>query len=74
MQTNLQEAINNPLQVFGSPESVLRDDSLTKDQKRQVLESWEADAIRLQDSEAEGFAGGERSQLDAVMDALESLK
>lgn len=73
MQSNLDEALRNPQQVFGRPTAVLEDDSFSTDQKRQILESWEADAIRLQDSEAEGFAGGETAHLDDVKSALDKL-
>jgi hypothetical protein len=73
MQSNFHEALRNPRQVYGRPDAVLEDNSLSSDQKRQILKSWEADAIRLQDSEAEGFAGGERGHLDEVKRALDSL-
>ena len=67
------EALKNPKSVFPSPAAVLEENSLSKDQKREILKSWETDAIRLQASEDEGFSGGERSELDKVEKALESL-
>lgn len=58
---------------YASPREVLRDASLEAGQKREILQSWKAESIHLQESTAEGFGGGERSHLDAVCQALSEL-
>ena len=74
MATDFHAAVRNPRQVYASPDAVLRDDSLTDEQKRDVLVSWENEAIHMQDSVAEGFQGGESSHLDQVKQALDTLE
>lgn len=73
MPFDFQNAIADPSLHFSTPETVLTHPDFSTDQKREILKSWERDAIRLQESEAEGFMGGERSQLDAIERALESI-
>lgn len=70
---DIQKALRNPSQTYPEPEAVLNDDALTLEQKKQVLQQWEQEAIRLQGSEDEGMTGGETSQLDRVKNALDSL-
>lgn len=74
MKKDIHEALRNPSQVYRQPSAVLQDDSLSREQKIQVLESWKQEAVRLQSSEAEGMVGGERSHLDQVTEAIDSLK
>ena len=73
MTNDFQKALSDPKKHFGTPSTVLEDTSLSTEQKRQILERWETDAIHLQDSETEGFGGGERSQLDEIEKALKAL-
>ncbi|HKJ90202.1 MAG TPA: hypothetical protein VJ960_03655 [Oceanipulchritudo sp.] len=73
MAIDYSTALRDPALVFAHPWDVLNEASLTKDQKQAILESWESDAIHLQESEAEGFSGGEGSRLDAVVSALKKL-
>ncbi|MDQ8201507.1 hypothetical protein [Pelagicoccus sp. SDUM812003] len=74
MQTKYEKAVGNPGQVYGRPEDVLSDEELSAEQKREVLKEWEAEAIHLQESAAEGFGGGERSRLDEIEAALSKLE
>lgn len=74
MKLSFQEALDHPESAFSSPQAVIEDSSLSLQQKRELLERWEVDAIRLQESESEGFGGGERSRLDAVKRALDTLR
>ncbi|MFO7724750.1 MAG: hypothetical protein R6V45_04290 [Oceanipulchritudo sp.] len=73
MAIDINKALRDPALAFSHPDDVLLDSSLSREQKHEILKSWERDAIRLQESEAEGFSGGERSRLDAVVSALEKL-
>ena len=73
IQPTFKDALENPSLAFPSPEAVIDNTSFSNAQKREILESWEAEAIHLQESESEGFGGGERSQLDDVKRALDAL-
>jgi len=57
-----------------SLEEILAKPDLTVDEKIARLETLEAEAIHMQESDAEGFGGGERSHLDDIKRALDKLK
>jgi len=56
------------------PQEILNDPDLGLDEKIARLEAMEAEAIHMQESDAEGFGGGERSHLDDIKEALDQLK
>lgn len=72
-QRELDKAVAQPWTVYEAPADVLADSRLTDGQKRRILESWEHDARELAVAEQENMAGGERSQLNRVLDALARL-
>jgi len=69
-----QQALLTPSETYERPADVLRDDTLNRRQKLEILTHWESEAVQLQASEAEGFAGGERSLLDEIKQALDDLR
>ncbi len=69
----LQQALLDPAGAYHSPQALLDDDSLEKDQKIAVLRRWAYDANELAVAEEEGMGGGEDSMLQRVLDALHSL-
>jgi hypothetical protein len=69
----VSEAKLNPRAAYGHPEQVLADDTLTREQKIEILREWYYDATRLQESEAEAMSGGEPDMLRAVSNALLQL-
>src|SRR5918998_4746269 len=58
-EINLQQALNDPADVFETPDAVIRHPGLTREQKVQILNNWQLDASRLEGSEGEGMMGGE---------------
>lgn len=72
-QRELDKAVAQPWTVYEAPADVLADSRLTDSQKRRILESWEHDARELAVAEQENMAGGERSQLNRVLEALARL-
>lgn len=62
------------LSRYDSPAAVLADDSLTRADKKEILQQWKLDAERRVDSTQEGLDGGKNLQLGPVTEALESLK
>jgi hypothetical protein len=73
MQTHIDELVSNPHRHFGHPSEVLSEPTLTKDEKRRILESWKLDAQRLAESTAENMSGGEESDLRDVSKVLVEL-
>jgi len=63
----------NPTTVFDAPDDVLKSDDLTKKEKVEVLDQWEADAKALQTATDEGMSGGKRPRLDEVKAAQTAL-
>jgi hypothetical protein len=48
-------AIKDPGKIYESPEEVVADPRLTRDQKGKILHSWEEDEIALQRAEGENM-------------------
>ncbi|MHB1871335.1 MAG: hypothetical protein ACYCT1_10845 [Steroidobacteraceae bacterium] len=71
--SDLTRALVDPASIFDAPEAVLRSAGLSRVQKLEILCRWAYDASELAVAEEEGMAGGEASQLDAVMTALNEL-
>ena len=71
---NVAEAARaSPTTVFHAPEEVVNSDDLTKKEKGEVLDQWEADAKALQIATDEGMSGGNRPSLDEVKAAQTEL-
>ena len=60
----VRAALLDPASVFGSPEEVERDGTLSQEEKLAILGSWEEDAHELAVAEDESMGGGEPSRLD----------
>ena len=71
--SNIDNIIANPSEYYSDPAQVIEDESKTESEKHQILNAWKSEAIHLQESEAEGFEGGENSRLDSVEKAIETL-
>jgi hypothetical protein len=63
----------NPRGAYAHPDQVLADESLTREQKIEILREWYYDATRLQESDGENMTGGEPDMLRAVSNALLQL-
>lgn len=63
----LRAAMLDPAAVFGSPEEVERDDTLSREEKLAILDSWEEDA------QDDSMGGGEPSRLEEVVAARDRL-
>ena len=51
----IEQAIRDPMKMYGVSANVLRDERLKDSEKRIVLESWALDQERLMESEAENM-------------------
>jgi len=70
---DLKRALENPTDIFEAPEDVLADETLDRENKRAILQTWEQDARELAEAEEEGMAGGEPSMLQRVLKALDAV-
>jgi hypothetical protein len=69
-----QQALRTPSETYADPGAVMKDPRLSAQQKLEVLEHWEAEAVQMQESEAEGLDGGEKSRLAEIKRAIRELK
>jgi hypothetical protein len=67
------QALLNPAAIFKRPKDVLDTESLTTDQKLEVLKSWETDALQLSVATEENMGGGEPSRIEDVRHAIDVL-
>jgi hypothetical protein len=72
-QEDFTKKKTDPRSIYQHPDEVLSDDTLTREQKIEVLREWHYDAIRLQESAGENMTGGEPDMLRAVSKALLTL-
>jgi hypothetical protein len=72
-EVNLERALNDPADLFESPDAVVHHPTLTREQKIQILNNWQLDASRLEASEGEGMAGEDAPMLHRVRIALAAL-
>ncbi len=73
LESLAEAARTSPTAVFDGPEDVVQSDDLTKKEKVEVLDQWEADAKALQTATDEGMSGGKRPRLDEVKAAQTEL-
>ena len=59
---SVNDAIRDPARHFARPCDVLDDETLTREQKRRILESWATDADLLAITDSENMAGGEHER------------
>lgn len=63
----------SPARHYDQPAEVVKDRSLTTDEKAKALETWQVDAEALERAEGEGMGGGEPSKLTDVAAAKKEL-
>jgi len=72
-QIDLEQALNDPAGQFATPDAVVHHPALTREQKVEILNSWQLDASRLEASEGEGMRSEEAPMLHRVRVALAAL-
>jgi hypothetical protein len=70
---NIEKALLDPSAVFGEPEAVISDATLSREQKIEILRRWEYDSRLLQVAEEEGMEGVSNDLLARIRDALHKL-
>jgi hypothetical protein len=71
---DIERAKLTPSTEFSSPEAVVENTKLTREDKIEILLRWRHTALQLQTADEENMQStGEESQLDQVLDALQRL-
>jgi hypothetical protein len=70
---DVDKALLDPGLVFKTPDEVLAEKDLSREQKIKILRKWEYDARELQVAEEEGMQGPQPVGLADVLRALRSL-
>jgi hypothetical protein len=70
---DVEKALLDAALVFKTPEEVLADNELSREQKIKIFRRWEYDVRELQVAEEEGMEGPQPVTLDAVLRALRAL-
>lgn len=73
MPVDFDKAVADPESVFGEPERVLREPSLTRDQKIEILRRWEYNVSEEAVALEEGMPGEENGRLRRILLALGEL-
>jgi len=70
MSVNFEKAAQDPASAFSTPEDVLREASLTREQKIEILRRWEYNASEEAVALEEGMPGDETGILRRILIAL----
>jgi hypothetical protein len=70
---DLEKAKLNPAAVFNSPQEVVSNRELSREQKIQILQQWEQDARLMEVAEEENMPGPQPKLLQPIRKALHAL-
>ena len=70
---DFEKAKLNPAADFKSPQDVASNRQLSRDQKIEILQRWEQDAIAMEVAEEEGMPGPQPKLLQPIREALHTL-
>lgn len=70
---NIEQALIDPAGEFNTPEELVMNEELSREQKIEILRRWEYDVRELQVAEEENMPGPQPIALDRVLKALRSL-
>lgn len=70
---DFEAALLDPASVFAAPEDVLEAESLSREEKIEILRRWEYDASEIEVAEEEGMISGAPSLVQRIVVALNTL-
>lgn len=68
-----KRALHDATSIYRHPDEVVKDESLVREQKIQILRQWEYDARDILVAEEENMTGPGSTQLGLVLKALRDL-
>lgn len=72
-RVDLKRAMIDPASLFRSPDEVIENEKLSRENKIEILCRWAYDAAELAVAEEEGMGGGESADTSAVLRALDRV-
>jgi hypothetical protein len=70
---DVEKALLDPGSVFKTPQELLANNELSREQKIEILRRWEYDVRQLQVAEEESMEGPQPVTLEAVLRALRAI-
>jgi hypothetical protein len=70
---DLKRAMIDPASLFRSPDEVIGNEKLSRENKIEILCRWAYDTAELAVAEEEGMGGGESADTSAVLRALDRV-
>jgi hypothetical protein len=70
---DVEKALLDPGSVFKTPQELLANNELSREQKIEILRRWEYDIRQLQVAEEESMEGPQPVSLEAVLRALRAI-
>jgi len=70
---DFEKALLDPGLVFKTPQELLANNELSREQKIEILRRWEYDVRHLQVAAEESMEGPQPVQLEAVLEALRAI-
>jgi hypothetical protein len=70
---DVEKALLNPGSVFKTPQELLENTELSREQKIDILRRWEYDVRQLQVAEEESMEGPQPVTLETVLQALRAI-
>ena len=70
---DFEKAKLNPAAVFKSPQEVVSNQELSREQKIEILQQWEQDATAMEVADEESMPGPQPKLLQPIRDALHAL-
>jgi len=70
---DFEKAKLNAAAVFKSPQEVASSQELSREQKIEILQRWEQEAMSMEVAEEEGMPGPQPKLLQPIRDALHAL-
>jgi hypothetical protein len=69
----LERALRDPASVFATPEAVAEHGGLTREQKIEILRSWQYEVAEAEVATEEGMPGGNGELMTRIVAALDSI-
>jgi|TARA_B100000965_G_scaffold384630_1_gene385076 hypothetical protein len=73
MPGDMEQALLDPASVFETPEALLLNPDLSREQKIEILRRWEYDASEVSVAVEEGMPDGDDDLLQRILNALGEL-
>ena len=74
VMSDFERALADPSSEYNTPNDVLLDENLTKEQKIKILKHWHHDALEIMRADEENMSGDSENMLNRVLVALHRVE